>query len=152
MTQPVISSLHIYGGTLSVTIIFFKLVQAPVKGIVRIINHIKHVIITEWSRLKVSPRFWNFKRENHVKPKDTCNKLRVRELYKHGPACIDPSFTALLVLFLPINGCHFKKLLLKAKVLNTLIYCYYLLVRRSSMHLLSKFKLKIPPSYPNTNF
>ena len=44
---------------------------------------------------------------------------------------------------------HFRQLI-KAKVLNTWIYCCYLLVRKSSMHLLSKFELKIPPSYPQT--
>ena len=53
---------------------------------------------------------------------------------------------------LPKHGCHFKQPLIKAKVLNILIYCYYLLVRRSSMHLLSKFELKIPPSYSQTTF
>ena len=46
--------------------------------------------------------------------------------------------------FLQKLECLFKQLLIKAKVLNTLIYCCYLLVRRSSMHLLSKFELKTP--------
>ena len=45
-----------------------------------------------------------------------------------------------------------KQLLIKAKVLSILIYCYYLLVRMSCMHLLSKFDLQIPPSYPQTTF
>ena len=39
-----------------------------------------------------------------------------------------------------------------AKELNIMIYCYYILVRRSSMHILFKFELKIPPSYPQTTF
>ena len=45
-----------------------------------------------------------------------------------------------------------KQLLIKAKVLSILIYCYYLLVRMSCMHLLSKFDLQIPPSYPLTTY
>ena len=56
------------------------------------------------------------------------------------------SLTLGLSAILPKHGCHFKQLLISAKVLNILIYCYYLLVKRSSMHLLSKFELKIPPS------
>ena len=82
----------------------------------------------------------------------------------HGPACIAFHCSHLYitnrwsVAILPKHGCHFKQevrtpcfkqLLIKAKVLNILIYCYYLLVRRSSMHLLSKFKLKSTISTPN---
>ena len=41
------------------------------------------------------------------------------------------------------HGCHFKKQqAIKVKELNILIYHYYLLVRTSSMYLLSKFELK----------
>ena len=78
----------------------------------------------------------------------------------HGPVCGPMAFlcrqpSLFLQVYeanLPKRGCHFKLLILKAKVLNSLIYCYYLLVRRSSMHLLSKFELKIPPFQPQTTF
>ena len=61
---------------------------------------------------------------------------------------------ASLEAIFPKHRCHSKTLLIKAKVLNILIYCYYyyLHARRSSMHLLSKLELKIPPSYPKTTF
>ena len=52
-----------------------------------------------------------------------------------------------------INEIHcFNQLLIQAKVLHILVYCYYWLGRRSCMHLLFKFELKIPQSYPQTAF
>ena len=73
----------------------------------------------------------------------------------HGAACIAFHCSHLYITtlglsaILPKHGCHFKQLLIKAKILNILIHCYYLLVRRSSMYLL---ELKIPPFQPQTTF
>ena len=53
---------------------------------------------------------------------------------------------------LPKHGCHFKQLLIKAEILNIFMYCSYLFVSRSSMRILSKLELKIPPFYPQTTF
>ena len=52
------------------------------------------------------------------------------------------SLTLGLSAILPKHGFHFKQLLISSKVLNILIYCYNLLVKRSSMHLLCIFELK----------
>ena len=82
----------------------------------------------------------------------------------HESACIAFLYVPLVPLFfssslglayeaiLPKHGCHIKQLLIKAKVLNILTFFYCLLVKRSSMRLLSKFELKIPPSYPRLTF
>ena len=92
-----------------------------------------------------------------LKPMSSIYATRIRmhlsiKVWKHGPACIAFHCSQLLSLtlgvfsILPKHGCLFKQPLLSAKVLNILIYCYYLLVKWSSMHELSKFEIKLPPS------
>ena len=54
---------------------------------------------------------------------------------------VKPFYAPLLLcvyeaIFLPKHGCHFNQLLIKAKVLNILIYCYYLFGTRSNRLLL----------------
>ena len=63
----------------------------------------------------------------------------MNEGYSQWPACMayhcSPPFSLSLSpwvyeAILPEHGLHFKQLLSRSKVLNTLIYCCYLLVRR----------------------
>ena len=106
----------------------------------------------------MTPVFWQNGLIHPEKDGYTCRPMiyTMGNTVTHGPACI--AFHCSHLLYHPpgpmshfaITWVSLQTTTYKSKILNTLIYCCYLLVRRSSMYLLSKSVLIVcHASIPN---